>query len=199
MDKKIDIRFIILIAILAVVGIWRVVSASIEMTAWTNFSPVGAMALFAGYYFMNRSKAYITPVLVLLISDIVLMNTLFADFRSGLLYDGWYWTYGSFLLMVVVGELFKTKKPLFPVLLGSLIAGSVHFLISNFGVWIGGGLDITGMPYTRDFSGLIKCYTQALPFFRNLLYGNLIFSGILFGAFELAQAKFPKLRPATNG
>lgn len=199
MKKQIDIRFLVLFLIVALVGAWRIVVATPEMSSWTNFSPVGAMALFAGTYFTSRGKSYLTPVLVLLISDVILMQTLFADYRSGLLYSGWYWTYGAFILMVLVGELLKQGSAFRSVLLGSLIAATVHFLISNFGVWVTDGVNLaTGLPYTRDFSGLFNCYVAGIPFFKNILLGNLIFSTLLFGGFELAQRRFPALQLRSN-
>ncbi len=199
MKKKIDIRFIVLLAIVLAVGLWRIVSTGSELSKWANFTPIGAMALFAGTFFTSRVKSYLTPILILLISDVVLMLTIFAPYRSGLLYSGWYWTYGSFALMVWVGERLKHGSSLRSVVLGSILAGSFHYVITNFGVWLGGGIDLTtGLPYTRDWAGFLKCYVLALPYFKNLLLGNLIFGTFLFGGFEVAQKTFPVLRLKPN-
>ena len=71
----------------------------------------------------------------------------------------------------------------------------MHWLVSDLGVWLGGGTDITtGLPYTRDWHGIIMCYYLALPFMKNLLIGNLIFGTIFFGVFELLQKRFPVLQ-----
>ena len=41
----------------------------------------------------------------------------------------------------------------------SILGGSLlFFLLSNFGVWFIGG-------YEKSFTGLITCYTMAIPFF----------------------------------
>ncbi|MGE5436637.1 MAG: DUF6580 family putative transport protein [Syntrophothermus sp.] len=32
-----------------------------------------------------------------------------------------------------------------------------------------------------------------MPFFHNTVLGDLLFTGVMFGAFELAKVKFPKL------
>lgn len=193
MKKQFDIRFAVLFIILALVGIWRVVSTSVDTSM--NFSPIGAMALFAGTYFINRSKALITPLIILLVSDVCLMQLVFPEYRSGLLYSGWYWTYGSFFLIVLVGEWLKSGSVFKSVFVGGLLAGGLHFVITNFGVWIGGSTNVTtGLPFTKDWAGLVECYTLAIPFFRNMLLGNWIFGAILFGAFELAQRKFPALK-----
>jgi hypothetical protein len=166
------------------------------MSAWTNFSPIGAMALFAGTYFLNRPKAFITPIFVLFASDILIMNIFYPEFRNGLLYNGWYWNYGSFFLMVVVAQYLRSGSVLRSIFAGSILAALIHFSISNFGEWVVGSINLsTGLPYERSLSGLIECYRMAIPFFRNTLLSNLVFSGLLFGIFELVQFRFPALRP----
>lgn len=50
------------------------------------------------------------------------------------------------------------------------IGSSIFFYIyTNFGWWLMSGM------YEHSFSGLIRCYYMAIPFFRNNLMGNLIF------------------------
>lgn len=199
MKDKINIRFIVLLVIITLVGAWRVLTSSTEVTAWSNFSPIGALALFGGSYFLQRYKSYTLPLLILLISDVILMQTIYAPFRSGILYEQWYWTYGSFAVMVLIGEVLVKKVSFKSVLLGSFVAAFAHFILSNFGVWLHGGLDLTtGLPYTRDFSGVLSCYVAAIPYFKNLFLGNIIFGGVLFGGFELAKQKFTVLKVSTN-
>ena len=53
-------------------------------------------------------------------------------------------------------------------------------LISNFGVWISGW-------YTLTLGGLVACYVNAIPFYGYTLVGDLAFTGILFGSFELSK------------
>ena len=198
MKKQLDIRFWILFAILAIVGVWRVWSTSTETGFLQNFSPVGAMALFAGVYFSNQYKAFLTPIIILLVSDLIIMQVIYPEYSNGLLYDGWYWTYIGFLGMVTVGFAFRNQKVLTSVIAGGLIAGTVHFLISNFGVWLGGGLSITGQPYASSFSGLLEVYVAGIPFFKNMLAGNLIFGAALFGTFELIKSRVPSLAFASK-
>lgn len=193
MKKQIDIRFLVLLLVLVAVGVFRVLTTGKDMGPWVNFSPIGAMALFAGAYFSNQYKAFLTPVIILLVSDLMIMQLIYPEYSNGFLYDGWYWTYISFATMVGVGVLFRGQKFLQSVVFGGLLAGVVHFLISNFGVWLG-GLAITGQPYPKTFSGLMMAYVAGIPFFKNLLLGNLIYGFILFGGFELLKAKIPTLQ-----
>ncbi|MDN5212219.1 hypothetical protein QQ020_09160 [Fulvivirgaceae bacterium BMA12] len=197
MKEKANIRLFILIGITLFAGLWRLL-ISAGHTPMSNFTPIGAMALFGGSYFISRVRAYLFPLLTLFISDVVLMQTIYAGHSKGLLYDGWYWTYAAFALVVLIGSVLIKKVSIKNVILGALLAGLTHFLIANLGVWLRGLTDVTtGLPYTRDFAGLIKCYTLAIPYFKNMLAGNLIYSAILFGGYELARLRFPVLsRPS---
>jgi hypothetical protein len=197
MKQQINIRFITLLAIVVLLGLWRIYILGSDNNSWMNFTPLGAMALFGGVYFSDRFKSIAFPMLILFASDLVVMHTIYAGYSSGLLYKGWYWTYGSFALMAMIGMLFKQKVSIGSVLIMSFLAALTHYVVTDFGVWIGGGRDITtGLPYTKDWAGLIKCYLLALPYFKQLLMGNLIFGAVLFGGFELAQRKIMVLRNA---
>jgi len=73
------------------------------------------------------------------------------------------------------------------ILLASVSASVLFFIITNFAQWLSYPL------YTKDIPGLITCYVAAIPFFHYTLLGDLFFVGILFSAFELAKVKFPQL------
>jgi len=47
--------------------------------------------------------------------------------------------------------------------------------------------------YPRNISGILTSYAAGLPFFRNMLIGNLAFSAVLFGSFNLLSKRFPVL------
>ncbi len=197
MKDKVNIRLLVLIAITLLVGFCRILLTT-GQSPMSNFTPIGAMALFGGAYFMNRGRAYLFPLLTLFVSDVVLMQTVYSEHSNGILYADWYWTYAAFGLMVWIGTVLIKKVSFKNVIISGLLAGLVHFIIADFGVWLGGGMDVTtGMPYTRDLAGLIKCYTLAIPFFKNMVAGNLIYSAILFGGFELAKTRFAILAKPT--
>ena len=192
-QKQLNIRFIILLLIVALMGFFRIISHKLNLGAIANFTPIGAMALFGGAYFKGYTKAYSFPIITLFLSDIILMQVFYSDHASGLLYKGWYWTYLAFALMVIIGR-YINKVTIKSFLISAVSAALIHWLISDFGVWYGGGTNIaTGKLYPPTFSGLIECYIMAIPFMKNMLLGNLIYGAILFGSFELAQRKFPML------
>lgn len=199
MKNQINIRFIAILSTSMIIAIWRIYLSNEGGANWYNFTPVGALALFGGTYFSSRVKSYLFPLLLLFVSDLVLMSTAaFTEYKEGLLYAGWYWTYGSFIIMVLIAEVFKKKVTILSVIVGGVLAAVSHYLISDFGVWLGGGIDFTtGQPYTKNWAGFISCYVAALPYLKNMILGNLFYGAILFGGFELAKSKISLLRVAS--
>ena len=155
-----------------------------------NFAPIGAMALFGAAYFSQRYLAFAIPIISMWLSDLVLNNVVYGQYFDHFVwfYQGFYWTYGAFIIIGVVGFFILKKIQLKSVVFASLLAAVLFFVISNFGVWASGTM------YPKNFSGLLACYTAAIPFFKNTLMGNLVYSGVLFGAFELAQNRIPILK-----
>ena len=196
MKNRIDTRLIVLVAIVLLMGLWRILNNGGQLTPLTNFTPIGAIALFGGTYFTSKIRAYFFPLFILLVSDLIMMQTYFYEYRSGLLYDGWYWTYLAFALMVWVGTLIRQVQ-WGSVLAAAIGAALVHYIVADFGVWLGGGIDLTtGQPFTQDWAGLVSCYVLALPFLKNMLLSNLLYSALLFGAYEFACRRYPVLNPS---
>jgi len=99
------------------------------------------------------------------------------DLFFGGVYKGFLFTYLGFFSYWVFGRLAgdKLKNQLFMLPFASFL----FFLISNLGVW--------WFWYARTFSGLITCYTLALPFYRNTLLGDLFFGGMIIMIRVLAR------------
>lgn len=143
---------------------------------WPNFTPVAAMALFAGATINRKWMAFLVPLAALFISDLIL------GFHGTLLY-----VYGAMVLTVIIGSLLTKKLKAGSIAIASVSSSILFFLITNFGAWMSGML-----PYSRDFSGLIQAYIAGIPFFNAALAGDLFYSTILFGSFILAQKRFPQ-------
>ena len=134
-----------------------------------NFSPVTAIALFGGLYFSNKTMAYLVPLFFMALSD------LFLGFHSISVV-----VYAAFLLVSFIGT--QTKKPsVFTILLSSIS----FFVITNFGVWLIG--------YPKTWTGLVECYTLAIPFFRNSLLGDFFYSGVMIIGFSFVQKRYLQL------
>jgi hypothetical protein len=191
--KKLNPRSTMLILFILITGILRVMTAGKLLSPLANFTPIGAMALFGGTYFSDSRKSFLFPLLCLFLSDIVMMQLFYPTLTSGLLYSGWFWTYGAFALMVLIGKMVR-KVSIGSVIGAAIGAALTHWLISDFGVWLGGGDDIsTGLPLTKNWHGFVQCYVQAIPYLKNMLVGNLIYCAVLFGGFELLQNRYPVL------
>ena len=145
-----------------------------------NFTPVAAIALFGGTYLGKKYLSFLIPFVAMLLSDAIL------GFHSTMIA-----VYVSFALVVGIGMLLRKKTTFSTVIIASLASSILFFVITNFGSWMSGM-----MPYPMTFSGLMMAYEAGLPFFRNELAGTLVFSGVFFGSFYLAQVKFPVLRKA---
>ena len=133
-----------------------------------NFTPIAAIALFSGVY-LNRKYFFIIPIAAMLLSDMVI------GFHSEMV-----WVYGSFAVISLIGLWLKSHKSTGYVVGTTLVSSIIFFIITNFGVWLSGY-------YTTSFSGLVECYTMAIPFFRNTLAGDLVYVGAMFGVYELVS------------
>lgn len=139
-----------------------------------NFTAIGAMALFGGAYFPSKRLSMVIPLAGLLLSDLVL------GFHSTMLF-----VYLSFALIVVLGWGLREQRGLAKLGTYSLVTSSLFFLISNFGVWVMESM------YAPTAQGLVQCYVSALPFFDNQIYGDLFFTGLLFGSYEAVKKWAP--------
>jgi hypothetical protein len=150
-----------------------------------NFTPVLAVALFGGAHpqagTRPRRTAWAVPLLALVGSDVAL---------------GWRFSwmnavvYGCFLAVVGIGWWLQSRRT-WGRTFAAVLAGSVLFyLVTNFAVWLAPPL-----MYEHNAAGLIRCYTMALPFFRNSLAGDLFWTTCLFGLNDLARAWVNARRP----
>lgn len=134
-----------------------------------NATPVMAIALFSGTYLSQRF-AWLLPLAIVAFTDIFL---------------GWHntipFTWGAFALTSLLGLWVRENAGTSRILLGCLSGSLLFFVITNFGVWMIGGL------YSPSWRGLQECYIAAIPFFRNTLMGDLIYTGILFTVYGLAN------------
>jgi hypothetical protein len=89
--------------------------------------------------------------------------------------------------MVACGFLLREKVSATNVVLASFISASVFYLITNFAFFYPVSL------YPHNISGILTSYAAALPFFRNMLIGNLVFSAVLFSSLNLLAKKYPAL------
>lgn len=136
-----------------------------------NFTAVAATALFSGYYIKDKRAAFSIPLLIMLISDF------FLGFYQWQLMLA---TYTSFAIVVILGIFIQKQKWHF-ALPTSLIGSVLFFLLTNWAVWKFGGW------YPADLSGLMTSYMEGLPFLKNSLLGDFVYTLGFFGSLEILK------------
>lgn len=144
-----------------------------------NFTPLSAIALVTSAY-LGWRYSMVAVMGIMLLSDFLIG---FYDWPIMLS------VYGSLILAVGLGTLIERRKAS-TIVSCSLASSLLFFFITNWAVWQFGTM------YVHSFSGLIESYTMALPFFRNSLMGDLLYTGTLFGIFEIYL--FVKQRSTVN-
>ena len=139
-----------------------------------NVSPVVGVALFSGA-FLPRCWALPVALLAVAASDVAL---------------GWLpvhlFGWAAVALAVLIGGWLRGRRRVAGIAARSLLASTLFFLFSNFGVWFLGC--VPGW-YPQTPAGLAACYMAGVPFFRNGLAGDLAYTLALFGLAE-AVARF---------
>lgn len=135
-----------------------------------NFTPLAAIALFSSAY-LGWRYALAAILAILLISD-----SLLGFYHWPIMLT----VYASLLLTAGLGRLIKVNSAN-GILVGTLGASLLFYLATNFAVWFFG----TMYPHTP--AGLAQSYIMAIPFFRNSLAGDLVYSGLLFGTAYAVQ------------
>jgi hypothetical protein len=178
--KSINPRFIVIFSVILVAALLRL------LPHWPNFTPIAAMALFAGTYFDRKYFAFAIPIAAMFISDLVI--GLHANMPA---------VYFSFAITVLIGMAIRNKVNVGSVVLASFSSSVIFFLITNFASWVASPF------YPQTAAGLMQCYaaglmffqdtTYGLSFFMNDLLGTTFFSAVFYGAFFLVQMRFPVL------
>ena len=90
-----------------VLGLILIVAFSRLIPHYPNFTPLCAIALFGAKYFNNKYLAYVLPLFALWLSDIIINNFVLGEYFNEftLFYSGFYWQYGSFMLITLFGRL----------------------------------------------------------------------------------------------
>ena len=153
------------------IGIFLSLAASRFIPHPPNFTSLIALSfyvpVFLGFRFLPA----------LLISFAV------TDFIIGY-HSGTHWTWGSVLLIGVASMYFTSS--FLSRISGALFGALIFFIVTNFGVWIGG-------MYGYNLAGLISCYTLAIPFFAYTLISTLIFSLVIEVLYKVYHLKIAKV------
>ncbi len=135
-----------------------------------NFAPIAATALFGAVYLKDKRQALILPLAAMMVSDVFIG---FDGFQSRLV------IYGTFFAIGAIGLWIRNHKNIYTVIGGSIFGSVLFYGVTN--------LVILYPPkmYAHTWAGQMQSYTNALPFFRYTLAGDLFYVALFFGLYEL--------------
>jgi hypothetical protein len=142
-----------------------------------NVTPLGGSCLFAGSK-VPGLWAYLLPLAVMIATD-----PLVGGYSAGSPV-----IYACFLINVWIGR--RMLRSVTPVRVGSaaFLCSLQFFVFTNLATWVTAVVSHNPI-YAANLSGLLTCYTLALPFWGRTLAGDLLFSGALFGIYAMLSRR----------
>jgi hypothetical protein len=176
MEKKDIIKGLLIGSILILTALSRVFPHP-----W-NFTPVVAILIFSAANIKNLYLKVALPFLIIVLSDTLIHINTGQGFHSGTPV-----VYLSYLAVSAVSFFTLWKISFINIFTTSLLSSFVFFLITNFAFFYPASetVNLTLGTYPHTFEGISASYMAALPFFKNALVGDLVFTAILFGVFAL--------------
>lgn len=146
---------------------------------YPNVSPVAALALLSGCLFSKRSMAIAVPLSVMVISDLKFGGYNFFIMMS---------VYTCLMLPALAGPWLKSRlqapqkgvKTCLTIGASGLLCSIAFFVVTNLTLWYSGSM------YPNSMSGLMLCFSQAIPFFRHTLMGDMVFAFAFLGSYTVA-------------
>ncbi|MBT3412573.1 MAG: hypothetical protein HOJ15_02100 [Candidatus Jacksonbacteria bacterium] len=138
-----------------------------------NFTPIGAAAFWGAFVFRKWWVGGAVLIAAMLLSDA------FIGFYQWQIFVA---VYGSFALYAVYGKL-AAKYSSSLSQWGTALFGSLSFfVITNASVWLFGTL------YPKTFDGLIASLVAGIPFYRNMLFGDVVYIAVPLVVFAVVRA-----------
>jgi len=166
---KSSFSYLVILAVLIALGV-----AGRLLPHPPNFTPMAAIALFAGFIFIKRYMAVVAVISTMLLCDYFAFGSLSVSWFGS---KSMFVVYLALLFPIVFKNFLQKKLGVLRIFGAALASSSVFFLATNFAVWAFSPM------YEKTFEGLVLCYTMAIPFFQNTVAGDLIWSGVIFGAY----------------
>jgi len=158
-----------------------VLSRVLPHAGWLNFTAVGGALLYFGA--RRPWREMLAPLAVLIATDYYL--TVYA-YHYSFRWQGYVTTWAWYLMAMALGQiLLRSRTTFVRVAAGALLGPTSFFVLSNYAVWVGGGMYL----YPRTLGGLGACYVAALPFYRNDLLSTAIVAGVAFGVPVLVRRR----------
>lgn len=145
-------------------------------------TPLAGIGLCAGALFFHPLVAASVPLVALAASNVAL--------PGGGSYGSWAMAaivYGAFAWPVLMGGLVRRHR-IWGAVGGALASSLVFFLATNLGHWW-----LTN-DYPHTAAGLLDCFTLALPFYRWMPVGDLVWSLALSSGLAIFPALAQKMQ-----
>ena len=165
---RLNYKLFLFTVLLVVVSVFSKLYFSTKLE-WSGFSPIIAIALFAGMIVKDKTASFLLPLASLFISDVIIEVL----FRCNLFpFQGFYGfqllNYALLLVTTLIGWMLEGNK-VNRIITGAIVAPTLFFILSNLTVWISASF------YTKDITGFVECYLAALPFYLHSLAATFVF------------------------
>jgi len=130
-----------------------------------NVTPMAGVALAAGAVFRRPLVAASVPLAALALTNLAL-PAYGSTAMAAVVYAATAWP-------VLLGGLLRRRLP--AIVGGALASSLVFFVSTNFAHWL------LGSDYPHDAAGLAACFIAALPFYRWMPVGDVVWSLAIFG------------------
>lgn len=152
--------------------------------AWSNFPPLMAVAFCGTVYFRDR-RLWLLPFAGLCLTDLY-VNWFYAREY------GYHWDAGGFIARAAcfavalgLGVWISKRKSWLGLLNGTLLGALLFYVVTNTQSWASDAF------YAKTLAGWWQALTVGHPqfpptiyFFRNTLFGDLMFTGLFAGVME---------------
>lgn len=141
---------------------------------WWNATPTAAATVFAAYYLSAWWAAALVPAAVLAVSNLFLPSYNDATMTASI--------YAAMLVPLACGWWLRRRFSAVRLAASCVAPAVTFFLSTNFAYWLTSGR------YAPTWDGLLTCYAAAVPFFRNMLVGDVAFTLLAFAGYALVAS-----------
>jgi len=182
MIRRLSTSTLIAIGFILLGAVLRIIRDAGFLPLPPNVAPISAMALLSGAVLPKR-LTFVVPLAAMLASDLVIGFYSLPVMAS---------VYASFAVTNIIGRQLRNRAQAGRVIGASILSSIIFFLVTNAAVWIFQSM------YPHTIAGLGQAYLLGLPFFRNTLFGDLAFTGLLFGAYQASVVYLRRRQQIAN-
>ncbi|HYC73016.1 MAG TPA: DUF6580 family putative transport protein, partial [Opitutaceae bacterium] len=179
----------ILALVLILVATFYRVAGTLDMSL-SNISPVMALTFCSAVYFKDR-RLWFVPFIALSLSDLYINWFYEREYGHHWTLLGWLARTACFGAALAIGSWVAKRKSWLWLLNGTLLGAILFYLLTNTQAWWDDAF------YAKTLAGWWQALTVGHPeypptvfFFRNTLFGDLMFTGLFAGLMEwMAKSK----------